>query len=109
MTQQFDSKPARRARASDSLAADDPAGWPVVKRLLRESMFPNWRILLVAATAMTATAATAGVLPFLLQRVGDELFVAKNERLIYVLPVLVFVVMTFRAAADWVSTVSEAW
>ena len=54
---------------------------------------------------MTATAATAGALPFLLQRSPTRSSSPRSERLIYVLPVLVFVVMTFRAAADWVSTV----
>jgi subfamily B ATP-binding cassette protein MsbA len=97
------------------VAGDDPArahhGSPsrVLARLIRECVLPNWKILVVAIIAMTITAATAGALPFLLQRVADDIFVAKDARLLYILPALVFVVMLVRAVADWVATVSEAW
>src|SRR5688572_2675892 len=62
----------------DSLSADYDSAWPVITRLLRECVFPNWRILVVSIAAMTFTAATAGALPFILQRVADEIFVAKD-------------------------------
>ena len=75
----------------------------VVARLLRECMLPNWRVLAVAVAAMAVTAATAGALPFLLQRVADERVRRQGRRrLLFVLPVLVVVVMSFRAGADWV-------
>jgi subfamily B ATP-binding cassette protein MsbA len=57
---------------------------------------------------MTFTAATAGALPFILQKVADEIFVAKDPSLLFVLPAALVVLMTLRAAAEWVASVSEA-
>jgi subfamily B ATP-binding cassette protein MsbA len=53
-------------------------------------------------------ALTGGALPFLLQRVADDVFVGKNPSLLLVLPALVFLIMALRAGADWISTVAEA-
>jgi len=80
----------------------------LIVRLARECILPQWRILLVTLAAMVAVAMTSGALPLLLQRVADDIFVAKNADQLYVLPALILVVMTFRAAAEWVTTVSEA-
>nr|WP_281351642.1 ABC transporter ATP-binding protein [Propylenella binzhouense] len=109
-----------RPDASAGFAAQtigQPDGWSlaegstraVLTRLFRESVLPNWKVLVLGLAAMVATAATSGVLPFLMQMVADEVFVAKNEQLLFVLPGLVILVMTFRAAADWVSQVADAW
>jgi subfamily B ATP-binding cassette protein MsbA len=102
-----DAKQARAA-ASDEVPIDFQ-GWPVIRRLLHESVLPHWKVLAVAIAAMVITAATNGALPFLMQKVADEVFVAKDERLLFVIPVLVVVIMFLRAGADWVSTVAEAW
>ena len=99
---------ARRGQADALSVGRLPAG-RVASRLLREYMLPHWGVLAIALLAMTALAATSGALPFLLQMVADEVFVGKNGRLLYVLPLLVFVVICFRAAAEWVAAVSEAW
>ena len=99
----------RRAAFSsfDNVPGAEHAPLPMFLRLLRECIRPNWKILAVAIAAMLVTAATAGALPFLLQRVGDHIFVGKDANLLFVLPVLVLVVMSLRAAADWVATVAE--
>ncbi|MGQ7792295.1 ABC transporter ATP-binding protein [Faunimonas sp. B44] len=96
-------------RPQEGWSVAEDATWPVLSRLFRESVAPNWKVLTVAIAAMVATAATSGVLPFLMQMVADEVFIAKDERLLFVLPGLVVLVMTFRAAADWVSQVADAW
>jgi subfamily B ATP-binding cassette protein MsbA len=97
-------KPAR----GDSLSADYDKAWPVIMRLVREFMLPNWRILAISIAAMTFTAATAGALPFILQKVADEIFVKKDSSLLFVLPALLVVLMAFRAGAEWVANVYEA-
>jgi subfamily B ATP-binding cassette protein MsbA len=93
----------------DSLTADHGSPWRVLARLVRECVLPNWKILVVSIVAMTFTAATAGALPFLLQKVADDIFVARDATLLFVLPALVLALMLVRALADWVATVSEAW
>jgi subfamily B ATP-binding cassette protein MsbA len=92
----------------DSLGVSAEPAWPIVARLVRESILPNWRILAATVAAMVITAATTGVLPFLLQKVGDDIFIAKDPRVLYVLPLAVVAIMSLRAVANWVSTVSDA-
>ena len=71
-------------------------------------MSPHWTIVAIAIAAMLVAAATAGVVPFVLQKVGDDVFVAKNEALVFVLPAFLVIAVLVRAVADWVSTVAEA-
>ena len=81
----------------------------IIRRLLRDHMFPRWKALALAVGSMILLAATSGVLPFIMQAVADQVFVGKNEDLLYVLPALIVAVMAVRAVADWTATVSEAW
>lgn len=99
---------ARRAFTFDALPDDQFLGWPVFKRLVRECVMPHWRVLAIALSAMTFSAATAGAMPFLLQRLGDDVFVGKDARLVVVLPILVVAVIAVRAVSGWVTAVSEA-
>lgn len=92
---------------ADSLSADYPSTTAIVLRLMRECMLPNWQIVATAAAGMAVIAATAGALPFLIQRLGDDVFVGKDPFLVFILPSLVLLVMCVRAVADWVSTVAE--
>jgi subfamily B ATP-binding cassette protein MsbA len=92
----------------DLADTETESGWALLSRLGRECVLPHWKILLITIAAMVASAVTAGALPLLLQRVADDIFVAKDARLLFVLPALVFLLMAFRAAAAWVTTVFEA-
>jgi subfamily B ATP-binding cassette protein MsbA len=105
---EFQSSIRTRFDGSDNLAADYGPAWPLVRRLLKECMLPNWRLIVVSILAMVAMALTAGALPFLIQQIGDEVFVAKDPTLLFVLPAAVLFVMCFRAGADWVASVSDA-
>jgi subfamily B ATP-binding cassette protein MsbA len=99
---------AAEGLASDALAANADPGWRIMARLLRESILPNWRILAAIVSAMVVTAATTGVLPFLLQKVGDDIFIGKDSRVLYIVPLAVVAIMSLRAVADWVATISDA-
>ena len=83
--------------SADGLIIGAAPAWSTTKRLVREAILPNWRILAGGVAAMIVMAATTGVLPFLLQKVGDEIFINRNATVLYVLPVAVVVVMTLRA------------
>lgn len=101
--------PPRAAPAFDALSPDDVDTWEIVSRLVRESILPNWRILVVTVLATVAAASTSGALPFLLQKVGDDVFLAKDGSLIFVLPLLVLLLMAVRGTADWFGAISEGW
>jgi subfamily B ATP-binding cassette protein MsbA len=93
----------------DTLSVAEAPHRAALARLLRVAILPHWRVLAVAVAAMAVTAATSGALPFLMQVVADEVFVARNERLLYALPLLILVAMTVRAGADWIGRVADAW
>ena len=99
--------PSRPGFALDALIDQDHSRWPVFVRLLRECMLPHWRIALVATVAMILAGATSGVMPFLLQRVGDDVFVGKNATLAMLLPLLMIATVLLRAVTDWVATVAD--
>ncbi|WP_051631211.1 ABC transporter ATP-binding protein [Afifella pfennigii] len=94
---------------ADTLTVDDISATEVMRRLFREILWPHRRILALALVSMAIGAATAGAVPFLIQVVADEVFVAKNERLLYLLPIAIVGVMAVRGAADWTSKVTDAW
>jgi ATP-binding cassette, subfamily B, bacterial MsbA len=91
----------------DARPDSEYVAWPTFKRLFRECVLPHWRILAITIAAMAFVAATAGAMPFLLQMIGDDVFVAKDQTLVTVLPILVVVIITARAAGDWIATVAE--
>lgn len=91
----------------DALLDQSHSRWPVFVRLIRECMLPHWRTGAILVVALIVTGATAGAMPFLLKRVGDDVFVAKNAALVFVLPALIVLVVAVRALADWVATVAE--
>lgn len=97
-----------RGFAFDALLEQDHSRWPVFKRLARECVAPHWVNLAISVGTMVIGAATAGVVPFVLQRVGDDVFVAKNAAYVFVLPALLVAAVVVRAVTDWVSTVAEA-
>jgi subfamily B ATP-binding cassette protein MsbA len=102
-------KPQRKVFQEDNLGAGTAGMKVVMARLIREFIAPHWRILVVGLVAMTFVAATTGALPYLMKLVADEILEGKNEGLLFTLPVIIVVVMTARAFADWVSRVADAW
>jgi ATP-binding cassette, subfamily B, bacterial MsbA len=100
--------PAPKAFSFDAEAYENIAAWPLLKRIFGECIKPHWRLFALSAGSMTITSATSGVLPLLLQRIGDDVFVSKNERLLVFLPVLLLIVVTVRALCGWLSAVADA-
>ncbi|MBZ8133465.1 ABC transporter ATP-binding protein [Afifella sp. IM 167] len=100
---------ASQETGSDTLTVADMSTMDVMRRLFWEILWPNRRIAGLTLVAMALSAATSGAVPFLMQVVADEVFVAKNEVLLYLLPVAIIAVMSVRGASDWVSKVSDAW
>ena len=99
---------ARPGFTFDALLEQDHSRWPVFKRLLRECVAPHWVIVIFSVSSMVISAATAGLVPFILKRVGDDVFVAKNATLVFVLPALLVAAVLVRAIAGWVSSIADA-
>jgi ATP-binding cassette, subfamily B, bacterial MsbA len=99
--------PALHGFALDALTDQNRSSWPTFVRLLRECILPHWRLALLAMVAMILSAATSGVTPFILQRVGDDVFVQKDAFLAVALPALLMALVIVRAATDWVATVTD--
>jgi subfamily B ATP-binding cassette protein MsbA len=100
--------PRRPGFTFDALLEQDHSRAPVFRRLIRECIAPHWALVAISVGAMIVAAATAGAVPFVLQKVGDDVFVAKNATYVVLLPALLVVAVLIRAISDWVSTVAEA-
>ncbi len=98
---------ATRKFTFDARPDEEFVAWPVFRRLVVECFWPHRRVLAFTAICMVFTAATAAAVPFLLQRIGDDVFVAKDETLVYVLPILAVVLISVRAGASWLTSVAE--
>ncbi len=100
--------PKRPGFTFDALLEQDHSRRAVFVRLARECIIPHWRNVAISVASMVVAAATAGVVPFVLQKVGDDVFVSKNATYVFVLPALLVLVVLVRAVFDWISTVAEA-
>lgn len=80
----------------------------VIKRILREFVLPRRALVVRSLVIMIFLAATTGALPFLLKTAADEIFVGKNETMLYAIPALVVVVMALRSLAEYTVRVTEA-
>ncbi|WP_436642893.1 ABC transporter ATP-binding protein [Microbaculum sp. FT89] len=96
-------------RADDSLHTTNLSTWQVVGRLSRDHLLPRKKLLLGCFGAMLFSAITTGSLPFLMQQAADEVFLGKNETMLYVLPVLVIVMVAIKATSEYFATVGQAY
>lgn len=100
--------PARFSRGADALDAVEFTTKELIRRIAKVYLKPLWKYLAVALIAMVFMAATTGALPFMMQQVIDKVFVAKDEGLLFVLPVVVMGIMILRAGGEYVSRISMA-
>ena len=70
-------------------------------RLLRYLRPYVWPWFVVAVVAMLLFSATTGVLPFLVERVFDDIFAARNATALRVLPAAIVVIFLFRGATSF--------
>jgi len=96
-------------RVDDSLQTSGLSTWQVVSRLMRDHLLPRKKLLAGCFAAMALSAAATGSLPFLMQQAADEVFLGKNETMLYVLPVLVVVLVGLKATSEYFSTVGQAY
>jgi ATP-binding cassette, subfamily B, bacterial MsbA len=95
-------------RRADELQAHYTTG-QVVKRIWHEHLRPRLPLLLLASLAMILTAATTGAIPFIIQKTADEVFVAKNQEMVYWVTAAIVVVTIIKAIAEYVADVTVAF
>jgi subfamily B ATP-binding cassette protein MsbA len=95
-------------RKADELQAHYTTG-EVVMRIWREHLRPRLGLLLLAAAAMILTAATTGAIPFIIQKTADDVFVAKNQEMVYWVTGAIVVVTIIKAIAEYVADVTVAY
>ena len=95
-------------RNADELQVDYTT-WQIVARIWREHLRPRFGLLLLASLAMLLTAATTGAIPFLIQRTADDVFVGKNEQMVYWVTAAIVIVTVIKAIAEYVADVTVAY
>jgi len=95
-------------RGADELQVEYTTG-EIVVRIWREHLRPRLGLLLLASLAMLLTAATTGAIPFLIQRTADDVFVAKNEQMVYWITAAIVIVTVIKAIAEYVANVTVAY
>jgi ATP-binding cassette, subfamily B, bacterial MsbA len=95
-------------RSADELQVEYTTG-QIVGRIWREHLKPRIGLLVLATSAMLLTAATTGAIPFLIQRTADDVFVGKNEQMVYLITAAIVVVTVIKAIAEYVADVTVAY
>ena len=99
---------ARRGGADD-FEAHQYTTREVVTRIWREHLRPRLGLLMLASLAMLLTAATTGAIPFIIQKTADDVFVAKNQQMIYWVTAAIVVVTIVKAISEYVADVTVAY
>ena len=92
-------------RSADELQVEYTTG-EIVLRIWKEHLRPRIGLLTLASFAMLLTAATTGAIPFLIQRTADDVFVGKNEQMVYWITAAIVGVTIIKAIAEYVSDVT---
>ncbi|MFA9388127.1 MAG: ABC transporter transmembrane domain-containing protein [Methyloceanibacter sp.] len=96
------------SRSADELAVDYSTA-AIVKRIWREHLRPRIGLLTIASIAMLLTAVTTGAIPFLIQRTADDVFVARQEEMVYWITAAIVIVTILKAISEYVAGVSVAY
>jgi subfamily B ATP-binding cassette protein MsbA len=95
-------------RSADELQVEYSTG-EILLRIWREHLRPRLALLLLASLAMLLTAATTGAMPFLIQRTADDVFIAKNQTMVYWIAAAIVVVTVIKAVAEYIADVTVAY
>ncbi|HET7851975.1 MAG TPA: hypothetical protein VFK91_04440, partial [Methyloceanibacter sp.] len=96
-------------RSADELQTHHYTTGEIVMRIWREHLRPSLGLLLLASAAMLLTAATTGAIPFIIQKTADDVFVAKNQEMVYWVTAAIVVVTIVKAISEYVADVTVAY
>ena len=80
-----------------------------LRRIFGQHLRRRWRLLALSFASMGVVALTTGILPFLIQRAADDVFVRQDTFMLFLLPVLVIAITSLKAACEYVAGVTEAY
>ncbi|ESR24954.1 ABC transporter ATP-binding protein [Lutibaculum baratangense] len=92
----------------DSLHADRFTTMEVARRITREHLWPQRKILYACFGVMAVSAATTGAMPFLLQKAVDEVFVKQQMSFVIILPLAIIAIVVTKGIAEYYATVWQA-
>ena len=81
----------------------------IIKRVLTSYLRPYWNLLALSILANVVVAATTGALPWLIQQAIDQVFNARNQQMLVLIPVGVIVVSLLRGGATFASNMIMAF
>ena len=96
------------SRSADELNARYSTA-DIVKRIWKEHLRPRASLLSIAVAAMLLTAVTTGAIPFLIQRTADDVFVAKQEQMVFWIAVAIAAVTVIKAISEYVADTTVAY
>ena len=77
----------------------------LVSRIIKEYVKKHLSILLIALFCMVIVSATTAINAWMMQPVLDDIFIEKNEKLMFVIPIVVLVVAIFKGVASYFQSV----
>lgn len=77
----------------------------LVSRIIREYIKKHLSILLIALFCMIIVSATTAINAWMMQPVLDDIFIKKNERLMFIIPIAVLTVAIFKGIASYFQSV----
>jgi ATP-binding cassette, subfamily B, bacterial MsbA len=95
-------------RRADALQAHYTTA-EVATRIWREHLRPRFSLLMLASLGMLLTAAMTGAIPLLIQRTADDVFVAKNEQMVYWITAAIVIVAVVKAISEYMADVTVAY
>ena len=96
----------RTVRRDDDALQMDYTTWEVTRRIWAEHLRPRMRLIMIASIAMAVSALTTGVIPFLIQRAVDDVFIAKNSAMILTITLAVVGVTLVKTVSEYFGNVS---
>jgi subfamily B ATP-binding cassette protein MsbA len=82
----------------------DTNSYALSKRLLKGYISPHKSRLIVAMFCMVIVALSTAVIAYLVKPILDEIFINKNESLLYIIPIILIIVYVVKGVAGYVQS-----
>ena len=77
----------------------------IVKRILKDYIYQHKAKLLVSFLCMALIAGATATNAWLMQPVLDEIFINKNQKLIFIIPIIVFLIALTKGIASYFQSI----
>ena len=94
-------------KAPDPRPADQLRTIDVLRRTARDYLMPNWRLVALALGASAVVASTTGILPYLIQKVFDEVLDKKDMQMLVLIAGGTVAVSAFKGVAAYTANITK--